>query len=58
MSNAVVIIILNKMKKIFIILATAMVFASCVDANRQYVRKAVRIMDKEGILATDSRWWE
>lgn len=46
------------MKKIFIILATVLVFTSCVDANRQYVRKAVRIMDKEGILATDSRWRE
>ena len=29
---------------------------SCVDADRQYVRKAVRIMDKQGIWATDSLW--
>ena len=46
------------MKKISAILAILLLIVSCGDSNRQYVRKAVRIMDKEGILATDSRWWE
>lgn len=46
------------MKKIFVILAALLLTVACGDANRQYVRKAVRIMDKQGILATDSRWWE
>ena len=46
------------MKRISAILATLLLVVSCVDSNRQYVRKAVRIMNDEGILATDSRWWE
>jgi C-terminal processing protease CtpA/Prc len=45
------------MKKITILLAAALLLISC-DSNRRYVRRAVRIMDKEGIMATDSRWWE
>lgn len=45
------------MRKITILLAVLLLVVSC-DSNRRYVRKAVRIMDKEGILATDSRWWE
>lgn len=40
------------------ILAAALVLVSCADSNRRYVRKAVRIMDKQGIWATDSRRWE
>ena len=46
------------MKKITILLATVLMMVSCGNSNRQYVRKAVRIMDKQGILATDSRWGE
>ena len=30
--------------------------ASCGDANRQYVRKAVRIMDKQGLFAQGADW--
>lgn len=40
------------------ILSAALLLVSCADSNRRYVRKAVRIMDKQGIMATDSRWWE
>lgn len=29
---------------------------SCVDANRSYVRKAVRIMDRQGIFAEGAEW--
>ncbi|MBR4734527.1 MAG: S41 family peptidase [Bacteroidales bacterium] len=46
------------MSKISFILVTLLLAVSCVDSNRQYVRKAVKIMDKQGIMATDSRWWE
>ena len=46
------------MSKISFILVTLLLAVSCVDSNRQYVRKAVKIMDKQGIMATDSRWRE
>lgn len=37
---------------------TAIIFMvlSCGDANQTYVRKAVRIMDKEGIFAVGAEW--
>lgn len=38
------------MRRYLIILA-ALLAVSCSDANRQYVRKAVRIMDKQGLFA-------
>ena len=41
-----------------IILVATLLVVSCGDANQRYVRKAIRIMDKQGILATDSRWRE
>ena len=43
------------MKKISIILA-ALLIVSCGDANRQYVRKAIRIMDKQGLFAEGPDW--
>ena len=36
--------------------AAAVLMVSCVDANRQYVRKAVRIMDKVGLFAEGPDW--
>ena len=46
------------MRKFFVlmVLAAVLMMVSCGDANRQYVRKAVRIMDKQGIWTTDSLW--
>ena len=46
------------MKKLFVLFAAMLLMVSCMDSNRRYVRKAVRIMNDQGILATDSRWWE
>jgi C-terminal processing protease CtpA/Prc len=43
------------MKKISLILA-ALLIVSCGDANRQYVRKAIRIMDKQGLFAEGPDW--
>lgn len=43
------------MKRISIILA-ALLIVSCGDANRQYVRKAIRIMDKQGLFAEGPDW--
>ena len=43
------------MKKISLILA-ALLIVSCGDANRQYVRKAIRIMDKQGLFADGPDW--
>ena len=34
----------------------ALLFTGCVDGNKAYVRKAVSIMDKQGIFATGSEW--
>ena len=44
------------MKKISIILAAVLLIVSCGDANRQYVRKAIRIMDKQGLFAEGHDW--
>ena len=43
------------MKKISIILAVLLI-VSCGDANRQYVRKAIRVMDKQGLFAEGPDW--
>ena len=44
------------MKKISLILAALLLIVSCGDANRQYVRKAIRIMDKQGLFAEGPGW--
>lgn len=44
------------MKKILIILLAACFMVSCDDANSRYVKKAVRIMDKNGIYAQGPEW--
>lgn len=44
------------MKKISLILAAILLIVSCGDANRQYVRKAIRIMDKQGLFAEGPGW--
>lgn len=33
-----------------------MLMVSCGDSNQQYVRKAVRVMDKQGLFAEGSEW--
>ena len=44
--------------RVTVLLATvlAVTVVSCADANRAYVRKAVRIMDKEGLFAEGPAW--
>ena len=44
------------MKKISLILAAVLLIVSCGDANRLYVRKAIRIMDKQGLFAEGPGW--
>lgn len=44
------------MKRISFFLAAILLFASCGDANRQYVRTAIRIMDKQGLFAEGPDW--
>ena len=44
------------MKKISIILAAILLIGSCGDANWQYVRKAIRIMEKQGLFAEGPAW--
>ena len=44
------------MKKIPIILAAILLIVSCGDANQQYVRKAIRVMDKQGLFAEGADW--
>ena len=44
------------MKKIFVILAALLLTVACGEANRQYVRKAIRIMDKQGLFAEGPDW--
>jgi hypothetical protein len=43
-------------KKIPIILAAILLIVSCGDANQQYVRKAIRVMDKQGLFAEGADW--
>lgn len=40
----------------YLIIIMAFLAVSCSDANRQYVRKAVRIMDKQGLFAEGDGW--
>ena len=44
------------MKKISFVLATVLFVVSCGDSNRQYVRKAIRIMEKQGLFAEGPDW--
>ena len=44
------------MRRLFLLVAASLLMVSCVDANRQYVRKAVRIMDKVGLFAEGPDW--
>ena len=44
------------MKRISIILAAILLIVSCGDANQQYVRKAIRVMDKQGLFAEGADW--
>lgn len=44
------------MKRLFVIIAVLLTVASCVESNQQYVRKAVRIMDKQGLFAEGPEW--
>ncbi len=44
------------MKKISVVLVTALLAVSCTDSNRQYVRKAIRIMDGQGLFAEGPDW--
>ena len=42
--------------KTLILILTVCVLASCDDSNTRYVKKAVRIMDKNGIYAQGAEW--
>ena len=44
------------MKRILFLLLAACVMVSCGDPNTNYVKKAVRIMDKHGIYAQGQEW--
>ena len=44
------------MKKALYLLLTACLMASCSDSNTSYVKKAVRIMDRNGIYAQGPEW--
>ena len=44
------------MKRFLILLFAASMAIACGDANQTYVRKAVRIMDKNGLFAEGSEW--
>ncbi len=45
-----------KHTKIFFLLAAVALFVACGDANERYVRKAVKIMDRQGLYAQGERW--
>ena len=44
------------MKRIILYLSCILLAVSCGDSNRQYVRKAVSIMDKQGLFAEGPEW--
>ena len=44
------------MKRILILISAALMTIACGDANKAYVRKAVKIMDKEGLFAEGPEW--
>lgn len=45
-----------KHTKILFLLAAVVLFVACGDANERYVRKAVKIMDRQGLYAQGERW--
>ena len=47
---------LLKKRKILFLLLTALMVASCSNPNEKYVKKAVRIMDRNGIYAHGIEW--
>lgn len=44
------------MRKISILLLALPLMFSCADSNSQYVRQAIRIMDKQGLFAEGPDW--
>ena len=46
----------GKLLKLALIAAVVAVAVSCSDANRTYVRKAVKIMDKNALFAQGAQW--
>ena len=44
------------MKRLILYLSCILLAVSCGDSNRQYVHKAVRIMDKQGLFAEGPDW--
>ena len=45
-----------KRTKILLALAAMVLFVACGDANERYVRKAVKIMDRQGLYAQGEQW--
>lgn len=45
-----------KHTKILFLLAAMVLFVACGDANERYVRKAVKIMDRQGLYAQGEQW--
>ena len=45
-----------KHTKILFLLAAVVLFVACGDANERYVRKAVKIMDRQGLYAQGEQW--
>ena len=41
---------------LFAVLLSLLLVVSCADSNSQYVRKAIRIMDKKGLFAEGADW--
>ena len=46
------------LKKVSIVIASLALIVSCGDSNQQYVRKAVHIMDQQGLFAEGPAWEE
>ncbi|MBR5432329.1 MAG: S41 family peptidase [Bacteroidales bacterium] len=45
-----------KLNRLIMILAAAAIAVSCADADKTFVRKAVRLMDKNGLFAEGPQW--
>ena len=45
-----------KLHRSIIFLAAAILAVSCADADKKFVRKAVGIMDKNGLFAEGPQW--
>lgn len=45
-----------KLNRLIMILAAAAIAFSCADADKTFVRKAVRLMDKNGLFAEGPQW--